>query len=356
MSEQKDAISEENASAELAPQQKDGGGFGAVSRKIRSRTTDLLAIGIVLIGGLTVGSRVHSWWATDDVSAELENEQSVAATGAMSAWGADNIPVLMDFGDSPHSVQRTFFSGTAEAASAALVGQCRAVVKTAVKPVVIAGGAAEKMLSELVRHQPVEELAGDWRVYRFNGPFLLVAGTRNFAAESGADSFRLACWGMAFASGASKKQSAGGKQSAGQKQGEKRWTLFIFQPRGESVVAGSSGLPVIALPANTKRLFSIRDEQGRSWLTFRGESVEAGEAAFASWRLFYTGWFRREGWEIDREWRFSGSQLSAVFRKETKFAEEIGVFVDRAELLFDDSSGGGLTATVIVTRFKKRSD
>jgi hypothetical protein len=100
--------------------------FRGLAKRIAGRTTDLIAIGVVLVGGLTLGRQVLEWWRTDP-------PETVAATNALPGtagpWGAANTPVQLEFGEYPLALRRETIAGDREAAMTALVSACRAAVQ-----------------------------------------------------------------------------------------------------------------------------------------------------------------------------------------------------------------------------------
>src|SRR5262245_20311681 len=81
----------------------------AVSRKIARRTTDLIAVGVVLIGGLSIGRQVVEWWRD-------EPAQGAAAPQASGIDPTGDGPLRLEFGDYPLAMERQTIVGDQDSA------------------------------------------------------------------------------------------------------------------------------------------------------------------------------------------------------------------------------------------------
>jgi hypothetical protein len=312
-------------------------GFGDVARKIRGRTTDLLAIAIVLMGGLAVGNQIHVWW--QDAEPGNKSPEQIAETelGDTSPWGTDQVPVSIDFGNSPHTVTRTSLAGNRKAATKKLVQQCREIAQSADRPVELPKPAHQKMLQRLAKYKPTEQKPGEWKIYQFDGPVIMATATREFprtdkpapaqkiAGQNGAESSPgVVCWGLAFPAG------------------EEQWTLFTFRTADRKNQIPNNRLPKIRIPPKAHRIFSIRDERGRGWISFRGLNN--------NWRQFHNGWLTEQGWEIETDWIPAGNTLSATFLKQDDLTKL------RAEITYQkNEQTEQSTGTIIVTPLNRRT-
>lgn len=307
--------------------------LGDVARRIRSRTTDLLAIAVVLMGGLAVGGKVHRWWNAGDPAHQDPAQEVLAQQGENSTWGADGIPVEFSAGDSPLRITRLTFPGDRPAARQQIVQACRNIVKAASRPATLSKAAENRMLSRLERFTPVEKQAGRWRVYRFDGPVLMATAVRRFQSDgepggktgnsaNRADAkspYRVVCWGMAFPSG------------------QNRWTLFTFQAADRPTGHAASQQLVVDAPANTQRVFSLRDDRNQSWLTFRGRGP------LEDWMRFYDEQAEAGHWQRETGWQYApaGDRAQAVYidrRRQCRIA-----------ISFATNAAGAFTGTVVVT-------
>src|SRR5262245_31208362 len=104
--------------------------LGDVAKKISGRTTDFLAICIVLVASLTTGSQIVSWWQAAPPAVVPATDPALAAPG----WEDDLQPVDLEFGDLPLALTRQIVIGDREAAVEALARHCQAAAERAIVP------------------------------------------------------------------------------------------------------------------------------------------------------------------------------------------------------------------------------
>ena len=104
--------------------------LGDVAKKITGRTTDFLAICIVLVTSLTLGNQIVSWWQTPPPPVVPTAGPALAAPG----WEDDLQPVDLEFGDMPIALTRQVVVGDRQAAVEALARHCQAVAEGAIVP------------------------------------------------------------------------------------------------------------------------------------------------------------------------------------------------------------------------------
>src|SRR5262245_59687596 len=75
--------------------------FADVALRTTSRTTDLIAIAIVLVASLTLGRQVLRWW-----QAEPRSPDAAADAGPAPAYEIGSAPLLLEFGDIPLAMTR----------------------------------------------------------------------------------------------------------------------------------------------------------------------------------------------------------------------------------------------------------
>jgi hypothetical protein len=274
-------------------------GFAALSRKIRSRTTDLLAVAIVIIGGASIGTQFSHWWATDDSELNLS-----LAADTHRTWGDGDTPVTLEFGNHPIQLQRQSIRGDRNAALARLVESCADVAKNSTSPVTGIQPAEQKLLGLLQRQTPVREQQGVWQVYQIERPMTLVIATRTTqqsvdlpASDNDVSDLtpqpdqphrRVVCWGMA------------------QPNGEGIWVLFTMRP----TVLSADPRPEwgqVELPNGARKILSLRDAAGGALTAFEGE------AAAEDWKSWFNVWFARRGWKTSQRWIESPVGWSATF-------------------------------------------
>src|SRR5262245_55510888 len=93
-------------------------GFGDIARRITSRTTDLIAIAIVVVASLTFGRQILQWWH----AAPSEPGSAGMAPAVQPGWEDQRQPVSLEFGDLPLSMTRQTIVADAEPIIVELVG------------------------------------------------------------------------------------------------------------------------------------------------------------------------------------------------------------------------------------------
>lgn len=275
-------------------------GFGALSCKIRSRTTDLIAVAIIVFGGLGVGSQVARWWATDETELAPQDAADVNLT-----WGDGQAPVTLEFGDRPVKLERQTVKGDRKVAMKRLIARCATVAAETPEIATEMLPAERKLLGLLKRQQPVLEGDGGWSVYQIERPMALVLATHDVPrarrglkisrasnqtnSQAEQPSRRVVCWGMA-------QPGPGGV-----------WILFLLQPTGGSAASRPESGEV-ALPAGCRKIMSLRDASGGALVAFEGEGT-AG-----NWKMWFDDWFADHRWQSAQSWTESSVGWSAAYR------------------------------------------
>jgi hypothetical protein len=281
-------------------------GYSDLARRIRSRTTDFLAICIVLVASLTLGRQILIWWHAP-THEELTARE--ANTGP-PAWGDNQEAVALEFGDLPVGLTRQSCTGTPSAALATIVANCEAATRSADRPLHESDPVEVGLLQKLSDSKPASEHPGDWQVHVVDERFLLVAGLRRLPAEHSGDAarseWRLVCWGMGMPAGA------------------ESWTTFVMRGTG-GAVASRSGVPEVPIPPESRRSLALNDERGAALVGFSG----AGDPEH--WMQFYDRWFSGNGWTPAGGWsigaevwsaRFAGPTDREGMRVEVRFARD----------------------------------
>ena len=86
-------------------------GLAAVARRVSRRTTDLLAISIIGIGIFAVSGRLSDWWGTPPDSVLAPSQIVPEVVGSDVAWPEMDIPVGLNLGNLPVSVERLQIQG-----------------------------------------------------------------------------------------------------------------------------------------------------------------------------------------------------------------------------------------------------
>ena len=262
--------------------------FAELSRRIAGRTTDLLAIAVLLAGGLMIGFHVTEWWNTEAAP--------IAAPVAppLSPWD-DPGGVRLDFAGADWSLQRRPVEGTEEAATSALVQLCGDVVETSrsgerLPPM---DQAEQELLRRLAEWTPIAELESG-RVYAVGGPLPWIVGTLQSGASGetaagAADGGRVVCWGLALP------------------QPDGRWMLYVLDRRGTA--AGETGrwAENFPLPDGVRTSMTVSSAQGGSFVCLTGrQSVNAVMPEFDKT-------YAEAGWRTLRKWSGDGRTFSAAY-------------------------------------------
>lgn len=287
-----------------------GSGFGAIARKISSRTTDLIAISVVLVASLVFGRQVTEWWHAEPPEPRLLSEPAQAAAG----WGADGLPVFLEFGNSEMLLTRQTIGGDRDAAVRALDALCRRALEQSPLPSRAPDAAETKFLAKLADLKPVAEEPGEWQLFQISQAMPLAAGVRwidrtatNANNGSPGAVRRLICFGLALPAG---------------KHG---WSLFGFKPSGAP--ARSAGPAPIPLPEGARQIMSVRDQRGGSLVAFQGRESSK------PWQEFFDEWVSGQGGRSAGDWtetplarttRFELEQGSQRLFVEIHLAREAG--------------------------------
>jgi hypothetical protein len=288
------------------------------------RTTDLIAIGLVIAASLTFGRQILQWWHAAPPPAPAT--PAAPATGA--PWENLLQPVSLEFGDLPLSMTRQTVIGDGGAAVEALVRHCERGAAAARSPWRDWDAAEQQLLARTEGLTPVAEEAGVWQVFVIDREFPMVAGVRRFVSsekEAARGNPRLVCWGMAMPAG------------------ESAWNLFVFQ----GAVAGNVGhavLPAVPLPRDANRNLSLRDERGSMLVGF------SAQGSPAEWTEFYDDWFGAQGWSSEDGWISAGGAWSARFRKPA--APQAG----RVEIQFAEGANRELTGLLQIVPHHEEID
>jgi hypothetical protein len=281
-------------------------GFADVARRITSRTTDFLAVCIVLVASLTLGRQIVVWWHT----APPAESAAKRIDSAPAAWEDEKLPVALEFGDVPVALTRQVCFGQPSAALGLLVHNCESATRAADRPLRERDETENQLLARLATSKPAVEKSGEWQVHVVDDRFLLVAGLRRLSdsrlAEAAGSGWRLVCWGLAMPAG------------------EDTWTTFILRGTGgtDSSPGKSREIPI---PPDSRRSLSLKDERGAALVGFSG----SGDPL--RWMQFYDRWFADRDWTSTEGWssgqdvwsgRFTGPGDSEPERVEIRFARD----------------------------------
>jgi hypothetical protein len=260
-------------------------GYVGLAQRIRRRTTDLLAIGLVVVATLTIGRQTVVWWNTEPPPPLAPDLQ----TGSF-LQGDSRAPVLLEFGNQPVSLTRQIIGGGRLQALEKLVSLCRTACQTAISPPQLIAPVEPKLLAQLESRQPFEEVLNQWRLYQLDDALPMIVGIRRFGSRSSPSgreprreqpaaatvidkSWRLVCWGLAMP------------------LSDKSWTLYVHAASSMPVAADAVSGPIPELPPESRRILSLRQPGGGQMIGFCGSGTVPG------WSGFYDRWTRDHGWQ-----------------------------------------------------------
>ena len=234
------------------------------SRRISSRTTDLLAIGILLVGGIAVGGSLMNWW-------RAEPPALVVPVAPPAPWD-DRSGVELDFGGSDWLFRRETLMGGAEAAHGALLTSMRSVLTSVPADSLPAEDDAELRLLEQLQHWEPHEVDGVARLYVIGGPLFWAVGTCDVggAAPDGGVARRVVCWGLALP------------------QADDSWTLYVMHRRvGDRSEPGADEFP---LPDGAALSMRIASDTGGELTCF------SGAGPIDDWITEFDAMLTAQGW------------------------------------------------------------
>ena len=293
----------------------------SLARKIARRTTDLIAIALILIGALTVARRIGIWWNTDpeDVAPGV---QAPFAADSLAPWSGNEAGALLDFGDMPLSLRRRQMAGDEQSALAAV----RAQVHEAILHVNSAKDLPEetdresKLLVQLLSIDPVTQSDDqDWWIYQLQGPLQMVLGVKVLDNQR-----RIISWGLALP------------------VDEEAWTLITIEPRATTEIQIDS-VPMIPLPPDTERTLSVRDPLAGGIVSFRGTGPSL------VWQKHFQSVAEQTGWTTAPASDISSGSASLAFVREVDSRRY------RADIQMAQSSDGW-TGVIQVTRLNAAQD
>ena len=301
--------------------------FADLARRIRSRTTDIIVIGVLAAVGLSFASAVTRWWRDDPQT------MTVAPRLPPAPWESPD-GVALQFGDQPWSMHRRQMIGNEEAVTTALTLACRAILEESDPDAALPSPdtAELELLNSLESFAPSAEKPEEWAIYELGGFLPWVVGIRvNMPPISNLDpdaehQRRLLCWAM------------------GLPQPDGSWVLHtIDRHRGPGGSANfDSDLP---LPTGAKPSLRLFDAHGGSLVCF------SGSGSHAQWSGELDAAWSRTGWRIGRDWTISANGRSAVFTRTTGEGD-----LQTAEVVISGTPQTTSVGTIIITTQSAESD
>ncbi|MHB1036301.1 MAG: hypothetical protein ACYC35_25105 [Pirellulales bacterium] len=272
-------------------------GFAALAKRISGWTSRLVASGIVLVAGLSIGRQMIAWWSVDAPAPAAQEAPGPAGSEADSAGLGES--GVLEFGDLAYRVQRQSLRGDKGVALAWLRKECRNALDRGGLPHRQIGPAEQELLRQIAKEKPVAEGPPGRRLHQLDGAFPMVVGTldpgvtRSSSGEGSSavalSGRRVIIWGM-------------GVPMAGDV-----WALYTFQAESTATPFRSSLQP--ALPPGARRTMAVRDANGGGMAAFGGSGPPQ------RWIGFYDRWFRQHGWSVASAWQLSGAVWHARYEQ-----------------------------------------
>ena len=161
-------------------------GNTSLAHRTRRRTTDLIAISLLLVVGLAVGRQLTAWW-NETALDSFTDPKSV--TGPGTAWtGLD----ALRLGELDKTIHRQQFHGDRQAAWDALETSTRATVREAGWPTRGADQDERQLLALLDTRDSRTSPKTSLSLHRLDGPLPIVVAVRQLLGER-----RVVGWGLA---------------------------------------------------------------------------------------------------------------------------------------------------------------
>ncbi len=270
-----------------------------LAKTIARRTTDLIAISLILVGLVTVSRRILEWWQAEPAAglrAELSHD-------AMAPWNLGEVPTRIDFGDAPFSLERSVVRGNLDDAREELQRWCRELLLQTPAPKLPEASDAEvELLSHLERREPVEQGPG-WAIRHMPGVLTMTVGTREIAGGN----LRVVCWGITFP------------------LSEGAWTLLLVTPHSGGGAGAGRTLTDVPLPDSARRVVALSNRVGGRLVTF------AGGGELSAWRAHFDRLGGERNWTVVREWHQQGAMWSGVWETGGEDRQRIDVQFSRVD-------------------------
>ncbi len=303
--------------------------LGRVAKTVRRRTTDVIAIVLVVMLGLTAGRQLLQWSKTQSTP---DVPLSHPAVPSFENWGSIENPVQMQFGRSNLLVTRQMLAGTEAEISQQVIELTERNLKQSPIPKSAISSFERRILDSLQDSEPVHSDEDGGHVYQTANHWSLTLGLRDVSptqkSSMGAESSilvrRLVCWTIVSP------------------HSEQHWSVYTFRRHSEnhdtSATTASSGDFSQMLPEGCFLLMNVRDSQGNGLAAFEGQ----GDARI--WQTEFNRNFDKRNFEILRNWCNNDRGSSVVYRKRD----------DNGELWYevqiDESSSPNLSGLISTTR------
>jgi len=264
-----------------------------LARRWRNLATNLLATGVILIGGLTFGRQVIHWWSADEPKTVDITKQIIGDADPTR----NPLNHVLQFGNSQTEMLCESTVGPVEEVLEILRRKTRQVVTKAKPKSDLPGPAVSRWLSRVSEKDLVDSKDGQWQIYQQAHPVPIVVGVR-FLQEKHASSSdhkvagldrRVVCWSLAFPRG-----SVGDSDAI-------KWSLFTFVDGHGTPASERFSIP---LPSEFTRTVSVGNERESSLVGFRGDQDAEVAIRHFDELAAERKWTERNDWQhTKRNWR-----------------------------------------------------
>jgi len=264
-----------------------------LSRRWSSLATNLLATGVILIGGLTFGRQVLHWWSAD---APQTVDIAKQVVGDIDASG-NPLNHVFQFGNSRTEMFCESVVGRVDKALEILRRKTRQVVVTTEPNPEMPGPAVSRWLSRVTEKDLVDSKAGQWQIFQQAYPVPIVVGVRFLPEkqESSSDqkvagmNRRVVCWSLAFPRGSVDDSDA------------VEWSLFTFVDGQGTPTSERLSVP---LPARVNRTLSVGTNGESSLIGFRGDEEPKVAMEHFDDLAKESNWQAQNAWQqTEQNWR-----------------------------------------------------
>jgi len=297
----------------------------SLGHRIVSWSSNLLAISVVIILGLTFGKQVVYWWRGAPPPRAIEQGQlETDPLGLATPLGAH----WLTFGDLPLEMRRVFFEGDESAAAARLRELCRPSIEQPGGEKTPAIPVHQQLLEQLLAREAIEQGPG-WRIIQHVGPVITVVALQMGHVPGDDESVTTSQTGASVVSWAVGLRGRGSERD---EANASRWTLLSCSGRNRAIDAAP--LFSLPIPPGGQSLFSLRIAGGGAL-----QGYADGPGVTES-RVFFDRHWERRGWSRVVDWTSMQHAWHVRFHK-----RHVGV----CDLQLVEHEGGGTTGILTMT-------
>jgi len=232
-------------------------GLGDLARRCRRRTTDLLAIGLLLVVGLALGRQLTAWWNEPELGSSADPD---IVAGPGTAW---TTPDDLQLGGLGTTIHRRRVRGDRQTVWSALEVSTQNTAREAGWPASKADRAEQQLLAVLDNRESHTSQQATTSLHRLDGPLPVVVAVRRLLGAR-----RIVGWGLATRSTTDD------------------WVTWTF------ATAGEDAAEPVALPTDSQRLLAVGSGDPEQLLVFSG-SPEPRD-----WWTHFETTLLRGGWTL----------------------------------------------------------